>query len=111
MAYAVIPLTCLPYSTQTFKVTLEGGKRNVNIKLYLRYFDLIGDWTARITNNSTGKVLIDELPLVTGIDLLEQYQYLNIGHARLLRTTSTELDMPDNKTLGSTFKLIWGDDS
>nr|DAV88030.1 MAG TPA: hypothetical protein [Caudoviricetes sp.] len=111
MAYCVIPLTTMPYSTQTFKLTLEGGARNINIKLYLRYNDLYGNWNAAIYDNSTGKLLIDMLPLVCGVDLLGQFQYMDIGHAYIVPVDNTDLMMPDNNTLGTTFKLVWGDDS
>lgn len=110
MSYCKIPLTTLPYSEQDFKLTLE-GKRNINIKLKLRYNDLVGDWTATVIDNKTGQLLIDTLPLVTGVDLLGQFQYLDIGHAFIRQTTDTELMMPDHKTLGTIFVLDWGDSS
>ncbi len=111
MAYCKIPLTCQPFSTQTFKLTLAGGERNINVKLTLRYHDLYDTWTAAVTDNSTGELLIDMLPLVCGIDLLGQYKYLELGEAYIIAATDTTLMMPDNTTLGSTFILVWGDAS
>lgn len=111
MAYCEIPLTCLPYSTQTFKMTLEDGKRNVNIRLHLRYDDLCGVWQAAIYDNTSGKLLVDCMPLVCGINLLEQYKYLKLGEAYIRPVEKTTLDMPDNQTLGKKFILIWGDSS
>lgn len=111
MAYCQIPLTCLPYSEQTFKLTLEGGKRNINIKLKLRYHDLCSLWTATIIDNASGKVLVDMMPMVCGINLLGQYRHLEIGEAYIHPVTDTPLMMPDNQTLGSTFILVWGDAS
>lgn len=111
MAYSKIPITCQPYSTQTFKLTLDGGSRNVNIKLQLRYHDLFDLWTAAITDNSTGKLLVDMMPLVCGVNLLGQYRHLRIGEAYIIPATDTDLMMPDNQTLGSTFILVWGDAS
>ena len=109
MAYATIPLTCQPYSTQTFKVTLDGGSRNANIKLGLRYHDLVGTWTASVTDNSTGELLIDMLPLVCGVNLLGQYRHLEIGEAYVMPVQDTTEMGPDNKTLGTLFQLVWGD--
>lgn len=111
MAYCKIPLNNSPYSTQTFKLSLEGGTRNINVKLFLRYNDLYDVWMATISDNSTGKVLIDSMPMVCGVDLLGQYEYLGLGHAYMVPVTDTNLMMPDNESLGSTFQLIWGDDS
>lgn len=110
MSYCIVPLTNQPYSEQEFKLTLK-NRRNINIKLKLRYNDLCTDWTAEVIDNSTGKTLIDTLPLVTGVNLLGQFGYLNIGEAYVIPTTDTELMMPDNTTLGSVFVLVWGDRS
>lgn len=111
MAYCQIPITCQPYSEQTFKVTLEGGRRNVNIRLKLRYHDLYDLWTATVINNVTGEVLIDLLPMVCGVNLLGQYRHLEIGEAYIHPVTDTPLMMPDSQTLGFIFILVWGDAS
>lgn len=110
MSYAKIPINCTPFSQQTFKLTLEGG-RNISILLKLRYHDIYELWLADIIDNSTGEELIVGLPMVLGINLLEQYAYMNIGEAYLVATEPSTLMQPDNKTLGSTFVLIWGDAS
>lgn len=110
MSYCIVPLTNQPYSEQEFKLTLK-NRRNINIKLKLRYNDLCADWTAEVIDNSTVKTLIDTLPLVPGVNLLGQFGYLNIGEAYVIPTTDTELMMPDNTTLGSVFVLVWGDRS
>ena len=110
MSYCIVPLTNQPYSEQEFKLTLK-NRRNINIKLKLRYNDLCADWTAEIIDNSTGKTLIDTLPLVPGVNLLGQCGYLNIGEADGIPTTDKELMIPDNTTLGSVFTLVWGDHS
>ncbi len=111
MSYCKIPLTCQPFSTQTFKLTLEGGARNINVKLELRYHDLYDTWTAAVTDNSTGELLIDMMPLVCGVNLLGQFKHLELGEAYIVPATDTTLMMPDNTTLGSTFVLVWGDAS
>ena len=97
MAYCRIPLTCQTQSVQTFKLTLEGGKRNINIKLVLRYMDLYDTWIAAIYDNSTGDLLVDK--------------HLSIGEAYIVPISDTLIMQPDNKTLGTTFVLIWGDAS
>ena len=111
MSYCTIPIDTTPDSIQTFKLSLEGGARNINIRLSLHYSDIFGLWRAKIVDNTSDAVLLDSLPLVPGINLLGQYKYLNIGEAYIVATTSTDLMMPDNTTLGSTFVLVWGDNS
>lgn len=111
MAYCRITLTCQTQSVQTFKLTLDGGKRNINIKLVLRYMDLYDTWIAAIYDNSTGDLLVDMMPLVCGVNLLGQYIHLSIGEAYIVPVSDTLIMQPDNKTLGTTFVLIWGDAS
>lgn len=112
MAWAKIPLNNQPFSERSFKLTLDGGKRNVNIKLKLRYHDLCDYWTAAVFDGSTGKMLIDTMPVVCGVDLLGQFQHLNLGSAYIMPTArNMDLMMPDNKSLGTAFVLIWGDAS
>lgn len=110
MSYARIPINCTPFSQQTFKLTLV-GKRNINILLKLRYHDLYNLWVGDIIDNTSGEDLIVGLPMVLGINLLEQYSYMDIGEAYLVKTEPSDLMQPDNITLGSTFVLIWGDAS
>ena len=110
MSYYEIPLDNTPFSQQTFKLTLEGN-RNINILLKLRYYDLLNLWVADICDNATGEELIVGMPLVAGVDLLRQYSYLNIGSAYMVAVEPTQLQQPNNETLGSTWILLWGDDS
>lgn len=110
MSYYEIPLTTTPFDQKTFKLTLD-GERNINILLKLRYYDLYELWVADVCDNSTGEELITGMPLVPGIDLLEQYSYLNIGSAQIVAVGPTTQEQPDNETLGSAWVLLWGDGS
>ena len=68
-----------------------------------------------IKDPSTKKDIISNVPLITGglngksANLLQQYQYMNIGSAFIAKTSEIELDYPDDKTLGTEFVLVWGD--
>ena len=66
-------------------------------------------WTADVIDNETSTELISGMPLVPGINLLGQYEYLNIGSAYIMATEPTDLQQPDNYTLGGTWVLVWGD--
>lgn len=110
MSYYEIPLNNTAFSQQTFKLTLDGN-RNINILLKLRYFDLYDLWVADICDNATGEELVVGMPLVPGCDLLGQYSYFNIGSAYMVAVEPTALQQPDSDTLGSTWKLLWGDDA
>lgn len=108
MSWARIPLSNTAFSAQTFKLTL--GERNINILLKLRYHDLYSLWVMDIIDNGSGKELALGVPLVAGVDLLGQLQYLDIGSAYVVAVEPTDLQQPDNTTLGSTWVLLWGSD-
>jgi len=70
-------------------------------------------WVATIADVSTGQIILDSLPLVTGqypaANLLGQYAYLGLGSAVVLNMENSPLDYPDSETLGTIFLLAWGD--
>lgn len=113
MSYNEIPLTCAPDSYQSFKITLaeDGKKKNVSLELRLRYLDLYNLWLADLTKLATNEILAAGVPLVLGEDILGQMGYFGVGEAYILQELPTALQHPDNKTLGKTFVLMWGDGS
>ena len=114
MSYYEIPLTCASDCTQNFNVTRaekDGKKNNVNIELRLRYLDRYDIWLADVTELATGAIIAMGVPLVPGEDFLGQMGYMGVGEAYIIKVLPTSLQHPDNKTLGSTFVLIWGDAS
>ncbi len=114
MSYYQIPLTCTPHCTQSFKVTLaadNGEKVNADITLTLRYLDRYDIWLADVTESDTGDVIAAGVPLVLGEDILGQMGYKGVGEAYIIQQMPATVQHPDNKTLGSTFVLIWGDSS
>ena len=111
MSYAEIPLTCAPDSYQNYKITLGTGedKKNVSLEMRLRYLDRYDLWLADLSDLATGEVLAAGVPLVLGTDLMGQMGYKGAGEAYVVQTLPSPLQQPDNKTLGATFRLIWGD--
>lgn len=104
----VIPLTNDP--NKTIKTTVAVGSKNVTLTLFFHYNEAASYWCMRVTDVDNN-VLIDSLPLITGnypsSDLLGQYKYLDIGGAYLLKASKSDLDYPDDNTLGDIFKLVW----
>ena len=111
MSYYEIPLTCLPDSYQNFKITLGTGneKKNISLELRLRYLDRYDLWLADVTELATGTIVATGVPLVPGEDILRQTGYKGVGEAYIMQELPTSLQHPDNKTLGRTFRLVWGD--
>lgn len=107
-----IPITSDP--NQNFKCTIPVDGENRSFIFNLKYNTQAKYWTMTISDDITGKMLIDSLPLISGeypsANLLEQYSYLNIGSAVIIKANpDIEIDCPDEKNLGTGFKLIWGD--
>ena len=113
--YYEIPLTCAPDCYQTFTLTLnesnEDEKTNVTLELRLRYLDRYDLWLADVRNVATNAMLIAGVPMVPGVNILGQAGYLGAGEAYVLQALPTDLEQPDNKTLGGTWVLVWGDAS
>ncbi len=66
-----IPLTNTP---QRFETTIGG--RSVILKS--RWFDAMQMWVLSILDSDTEEVLLNDMPMVTGADLLAQFRYLGI---------------------------------
>ena len=63
---------------------------------------------ADIYDDPTDIPLVSCVPFVTGENFLAQYRYLGVGEAYIVNQYPTDLQQPDNKTLGGTFLLVWG---
>ncbi len=60
-------------------------------------------------SDQNDNLLIDSLPLIPSINLLEQYSYLKIGSAVLVNAGNISEDLPTSDNLGTEFILSWGD--
>lgn len=111
MAWHEIPLDTYP--NQEFRITVEVGEENVDLILHLQY-NTEGDfWRMDISDGNTGDMLISGVPLLTGeypsADLLQQFEYVGIGSAIVLKMTETAAgDYPDIENLGTDYILVWG---
>lgn len=96
MNYFEIPLSPIP---QVFAISLGGD----DYRLTLQYRD---GWILDVADD-LGQPLVSGIPLVTGLNLLGQYQHL--GFAGGLRVTGAESpdDAPTSADLGRGAKLYW----
>jgi hypothetical protein len=105
--YSIIPLTTNP--NQTFTSTIPINNNKIKFNFFLRYNTEASYWVLDVYD-STNTSLIVSLNLVCGLNLLEQYSYLNIGSAYLVKIDTTLADdNPNEYNLGSSFQLVWGD--
>jgi hypothetical protein len=101
-----IPLTSDP--DQYFTCTLPVDHRNITLFFRIRYNDAAKYWVMTIADKN-GFVMIDSIPLLPSKNLLEQYKYMQIGSAYIVKSGKLDTDRPDDTNLGTDYILVWGD--
>lgn len=103
----IIPLA--PSPNQTFTSTIPINGKKLKLYFFLRYNTEEKCWNMDISD-SNKKPLIFSIPLVCGCNILEQYDYLNIGSAYIVKLDNNVTDSePNEYNLGDKFVLVWGD--
>lgn len=92
----------------TFKCTVPVDGKAIKFKFRFSFNSEAGYWYMDIYK-SDNTPLLSSIPLVCGCNLLDQYTYMEIGSAYLVKTDKTfKDDIPNMYTLGTKFKLVWG---
>lgn len=100
MANFEIPLSPNP---QTFTVSLSGTE----YRLTVQWRDAEGaGWVVDIADTS-GNPIIQGIPLVTGVNLLDQYAYLGFTGVLWVQTTADPYAVPTFDNLGVDSHLYW----
>jgi hypothetical protein len=103
----IIPLATDP--NQTFSCTIPVDGKNITFYFFLRFNTEAKYWAMDIMDKNKNMIL-SSIPLISKANLLEQYSYLNIGSAYILKTDKTlSSDAPNEYNLGVDFILVWGD--
>lgn len=106
--YQTIPIDNSP--NQVFNCNLLVDGLNLRLRFLIRYNEVAEYWNMTLRNPVTGVDYITSTPLVSSyINLLEQYSYLKIGSAYLLKTGNVLNDYPNDVQLGNVFRLVWSD--
>jgi hypothetical protein len=108
MSLQVIPINSAP--GQTFNVAVSINGAVYTFFVILAFNEVAAYWIMSISD-ANQNLLVQGIPLVTGLNLLRQYQYLGIGSIYLINTTGVDIDYPNNNDLGSDFHLVWGDNT
>lgn len=96
-----IPLTNIP---QYFNITLKG----VEYQLTCRWNNAAeGGWFIDISDTATATPILTDLPLVTGLDLLEPFGYLGIGGRMIVFTDNDATAVPTISSLGVNSNLYF----
>jgi hypothetical protein len=88
--------------SQSLTVTLD----DLPYQLVVRWNDPAQVWCIDLSDGN-GNLLLANIPLVTGADLLEQFAYLGIGGQLVVQTTNNALAVPTLANLGDTGNLYF----
>lgn len=66
-----------------------------------------GGWVVDIHDGETDEAIIMNIPMVTGADLLEQYEYLGLNGQLIVFTDGDETAVPTLDNLGSESNLYF----
>lgn len=89
-------------SAQRFSVFLS----NVQYVLEAKWNTISNCWVLDILDQNGTPVLCG-VPLITGADLLAQFEYLDIGGAMIVQTDNAPESVPTYENLGSTGNLYY----
>lgn len=110
MAYR-IPLS--PYPNQTFNMSIPVNDTNVDLTITLNYNSVAEYWMMTVTDTNTEEVIFSQLPLLCSFgdfgNMLRQLGYKLIGSAFVFPSNFTLPSRPDDKNLGTDYKLLWSD--
>lgn len=98
---AVFRIPLLP-AAQRFTTTLSG----VTYQLTLRWNVRSACWVMDLAD-SDGNPIRSGVPLVTGCDLFGQFEYLDLGGAFVVQTSSSPDEVPTLTNLGSEGNLFF----
>lgn len=99
-----LPLTADP--NQIFTVTIPGDGKNITIDFTMSYNLQAKYWYMSLADHATGTVYVTNIALLPGVNLLGQYQYLNIGSAWIENVSDSSIEVPDDTTI-TNFILVW----
>lgn len=104
--YSIIPITVKPRNTFSCKIPVDG--KNITLVFTTRYNEIAGYWNVTVSDTN-GLILINNLPMLPGQNILEQYSYLGIGSACVIPAHQMEDEYPNAENLGSDWLLVWSD--
>lgn len=104
--YSIVPISDIPNNTFSSKIPVDG--KNLTLTFRVTYNELAKYWLIDI-NDTNGNVLIRGLPVIPAQNILEPYQYMQIGSAYILPRTKVKEQWPTAGTLSSDWYLVWSD--
>ena len=106
MMLSIIPMQTI--SNHSYSVVVPFTDQNINLRFTMQYNEVAEFWFVDISRND--QMLLSAYPWIPAQDLLEQFQYMEIGHAYILPKTQITKQFPDYDTLSTEWAVVWGDD-
>ncbi len=94
----------IPLSSEGQKFTVTLG--SVDYSMTVQWRNAIGQWLLDIAD-ANGNALVSGLPLITGVNLLEQYRYLGFNGGLWVQGADDPDDLPTYDDLGVGSHLYW----
>ena len=108
-----IPLTNSPNQKFTCTVPVNGENKNFKFELWYNY--QAEYWLFSLYDISTESYIFSNLPLLSSnykfYDILYQLNYMKIGVCIMLPLIVDKKSAADDKNLGTSYVMIWGDNN
>lgn len=113
--YYILPLTEDPRQVFTLDLTLNGTAFHARVEV--RYLPAPDCWVISIWDNSTGQLMINQIPLICSYgqinDLLRPFRHLRGGQGLGSLFVIRDTDVPRTSSPAggnlTEFKVLWGD--
>ena len=102
---SIVPMQAIPNHSFSCVIPLNNG--NIELRFTMQYNDVAGFWFVDIGKDN--QTIISGYPLIPAQDLLEQFQYMGIGHAYLIPRSELTQQFPDIETLSTEWYVVWSD--
>lgn len=106
----LIPVT---NQNQVMEITLTIDNVPRTLGFVVQWNRTAAYWTMKVYDPATAEIILDSIPLVRGMydsaNIIQQYRYLKIGAAYLMRIGQPQGDNPTYDNFGTDFLLMWGD--
>ena len=103
--YSIVPMQAIPNHSFSCVIPLNNG--NIELRFTMQYNEVAGFWFVDIGKDN--QTILSGYPLISAQDLLEQFQYMEIGHAYLIPRSELTQQFPDYETLSTEWYVVWSD--
>ena len=102
---SIVPMQAIPNHSFSCVIPLDNG--NIELRFTMQYNEVAGFWFVDIGKDN--QTILSGYPLIPAQDLLEQFQYMEIGHAYLIPRSELTQQFPDYETLSTEWYVVWSD--